>query len=175
MIKNWIERITIRVSVELLYIEFSRSCLPLVSDHPTLYRGQTLHTDSSWPHPRSDLNVQDGFIPARSAFGHISALQLLIEKFREYWRDRHLYVAFIDLKATFDKADTVNILIFPLKLPTLFTMLYDGAGGVQTNGNMSDWFLISASVRRGCVVDPDLFNCIINHLMDATTSMVTTI
>lgn len=77
-------------------------------NHPPFHPGQT----SLWSYP---LRHQ-----------HISTLRLLIENFREFCRDSHLYVAFdID-----DRSTLWNILhIFALspKLVTLFTMLYDGA------------------------------------------------
>lgn len=113
-------------------------------------------------------------MPERSTSDHISALRLLIEYHREYRKDRHLFIAFIDLKAAFDTVDRptlwkiLQVLGLPPKLTTLLTLLYDGAEScVRVNGKESDWFPISAGVRQGCVAAPDLFNCIIDHLMTA--------
>ena len=48
---------------------------------------------------------QASFMPNRLTINQISALWLLLEKHREFWKDYHLYIAFIDLKATFDSAN----------------------------------------------------------------------
>ena len=37
---------------------------------------------------------------------------------------------------------------------------------------LSDWFTLSSGVRQGCVADPDLFNCIIDYLMENVSVMV---
>ncbi len=36
-------------------------------------------------------------------------LHLIIEKAREFRKDQHLYIAFINLKATFDTVDHVSL------------------------------------------------------------------
>ncbi|KAJ8278353.1 hypothetical protein GJAV_G00086710 [Gymnothorax javanicus] len=59
---------------------------------------------------------QAGFMPNQSTTDDISALCLAIENAREFRRDRHLYIAFIDLRAAFD---TVNHVSFWKILKTL--------------------------------------------------------
>ena len=42
----------------------------------------------------------------------------------------------------------------------------DTSSCVRINNTLSDWFTISSGVRQGCVAAPDLFNCIIDYLME---------
>ncbi|XP_045915344.1 SLAIN motif-containing protein 1-like [Micropterus dolomieu] len=61
----------------------------------------------------------------------------------------------------------------PPKIIALFKLLYSNAQScVRINGRDSDWFPISSSVRQGCVAAPDLFNCIIDHLMSRVCERV---
>ncbi|CAH1233196.1 Hypp638 [Branchiostoma lanceolatum] len=115
---------------------------------------------------------QAGFMPNCSTTDHISALRLAIEKAREFRKDRHLYVAFIDLRAAFDTVDhaslwnILRLLGAPQKILTLFQQLYSTAEScVRVNGKESEWFTINSGVRQGCVAAPDLFNCVIDYLM----------
>ena len=43
---------------------------------------------------------------------------------------------------------------------------------VRINNTISDWFTISSGVRQSCVAAPDLFNCIIDYLMENVSAMV---
>ncbi|CAH1233298.1 Hypp676 [Branchiostoma lanceolatum] len=114
---------------------------------------------------------QAGFMPNRSTMDHISALRLAIEKAREYRKNRHLYIAFIDLRAAFDTVDhaslwkILRLLGAPQKTINLFRQMYNSAEScVRVNGKESEWFTINSGVRQGCVAAPDLFNCI-DYLM----------
>ena len=54
----------------------------------------------------------------------------------------------------------------PNKLVILLFKLYDGAECcVRVNGKDSACFSVDSGIRQGCVVAPDLFNCVIDHLM----------
>ncbi|GAA6087975.1 gamma-aminobutyric acid receptor subunit alpha-2-like [Tachysurus ichikawai] len=115
---------------------------------------------------------QASFMPNRSTIDQISVVRLLIEKTYEFRKDRHLYIGFIDLKAAFDTIchtslwSILHALGVPPKIVALFKLLYSNAQScVCINGRDSDWFPISSGVRQGCVAAPDLFNCIIDHLM----------
>ena len=45
-------------------------------------------------------------------------------------------------------------------------LLYsDSESCVRVGNDLSEWFSIASGVRQGCVVAPDLFNCVIHHLM----------
>lgn len=101
---------------------------------------------------------QAGFMPNRSTTDHISALRLLIEKAREFRKDRHLFIAFIDLKAAFDTVDHGSLwnimksLGVPTKITMLFKQLYqDAQSCVRVSGRDSEWFPINSGVRQGCV------------------------
>ncbi|KAL1246814.1 hypothetical protein QQF64_034817 [Cirrhinus molitorella] len=122
---------------------------------------------------------QAGFMPNRSTIDHISAVRLLIEQTYELRKDRHLYMAFIDLKAAFDTVchstlwSILQTLGAPPKIVALFKLLYSNAQScVRVNGRDSDWFSISSGVRQGCVAAPDLFNCINDHLMSKVCERV---
>ncbi|KAL1273454.1 hypothetical protein QQF64_029316 [Cirrhinus molitorella] len=122
---------------------------------------------------------QAGFMPNRSTIDHISAVRLLIEKTYEFRKDRHLYVAFVDLKTAFDTVchstlwSILQALGAPPKIVALFMLLYSNAQScVRVNSRDSDWFSISSGVCQGCVAAPDLFNCIIDHLMSKVCERV---
>ena len=97
---------------------------------------------------------QAGFMPSRSTTDHISALRLIIEKAREFRKDRSLYIAFIDLKAAFDTIDHCSLwkilkgLGAPTKIVSLFRNLYGTAEScVRVNGNDSTFFPINSGVH----------------------------
>ncbi|KAI8494385.1 hypothetical protein Bbelb_276110 [Branchiostoma belcheri] len=114
---------------------------------------------------------QAGFMPNRSTIDHISALRLVIEKAREYRKDRHLYIAFVDLRAAFDTILT-TIGVSP-KIIALFQLLYsDAESCVRVNDKNSEWFQINSGVRQGCVAAPDLFNCVVDYLMSKVSECV---
>ncbi|XP_042885024.1 uncharacterized protein LOC122261430 [Penaeus japonicus] len=122
---------------------------------------------------------QPGFMPNRSTTDHISALRLLIENVRDFRRDRHLFIGFIDLKAAFDTVDHLSlwnilkILGVPQKILSLFQRLYgDAESCVHINRKESDWFPINSGVRQGCVTAPDLFNSIIDYLMTRVSNRI---
>ena len=115
---------------------------------------------------------QAGFMPNRSTIDHISAVRLITEKAREFRKDCHLLIAFIDLKAAFDTVDHASLwnilktLGVPMKLTSLFQKLYANAEScVRVQGKDSNWFSINSGVRQGCVAAPDLFNSVIDYLM----------
>ena len=109
-------------------------------------------------------------MPGRSTIDQIFALRQIIEKCNEH--NRTLYIAFVDFKAAFDSIDRISLwdLIritgMPPKLCRLLELLYsDSESCVRVGNDLSQWFSIASGVRQGCVVAPDLFNCVIDHLM----------
>lgn len=72
-------------------------------------------------------------MPNHSTADHVSALRLTTEKSREFRKDHHLHIAFIDLKAAFDTVNyaslwkTLQLLGAPPKITTLFYKLYNNA------------------------------------------------
>ena len=100
----------------------------------------------------------------------IFALRQIIEKCNEH--NRTLYIAFVDFKAAFDSIDRISLWDLirisgtPPKLCRLLELLYsDSESCVRIGNDLSEWFSIASGVRQGCVVAPDLFNCVIDHLM----------
>ena len=84
-------------------------------------------------------------MPNRSTTDHISVIRLLIEKVREFRKDRHLYIGFIDLKAAFNTVDHPSLwkilktLGAPSKIISLFQQLYSNAEScVRVNGKDSE-------------------------------------
>ena len=122
---------------------------------------------------------QAGFLPNRSTTDHISALRLIIEKTREFRNKRQLYIAFIDLKAAFDSIDHQSLwnilqkIGVPGKHLSLFKELYAGAEScVRINRAHSDWFNIRSGVRQGCIAAPDLFNSVVDYLMEKVCEQI---
>ena len=122
---------------------------------------------------------QAGFMPNRSTIDHISALRLTIEKAREYRKDRRLFIAFVDLKAAFDTVDHGSLWLIlktlgaPPKIINLFRSMYGGAeSSVRVNTTDSDTFPINSGVRQGCVAAPDLFNCIVDYILEQVCQQV---
>ena len=111
--------------------------------------------------------------------GFISATRLLAEKAREFRKDRSLFIASIDLKAAFHSVDRdclwhiLHSNGIPSKIVRVLERLYtDTSSCVRINNTLSDWFTISSGVRQGCVAAPDLFNCIIDYLMENVSAIV---
>lgn len=119
---------------------------------------------------------QAGFMPNRSTSDHISTMRILIEKSREFRRNKQLVAAFVDLKAAFDSVDRNCLWLIlkssgvPVKLIRLFQQLYDGAEScVRVNGKLSAFFPTNCGVRQGCVAAPELFNTMVDYLMTTVT------
>ena len=54
----------------------------------------------------------------------------------------------------------------PNKLVNLLSILYDEAECcIMVNVKGPAWLSVDSEVRQGCVVAPELFNCVIDHLM----------
>ena len=61
----------------------------------------------------------------------------------------------------------------PPKLTGLFRQLYtDARSCVRVNNTDSDTFTINSGVRQGCVAAPELFNCVIDHVMEKVLERV---
>jgi len=91
----------------------------------------------------------------RSTINQISALCLIIEKTQEFRKGRHLYIAFIDLKAEFDSVDHVSLwailacIDVPGKILRLFKKLYgDCQSCVRINGKLSEWLTSTVALDK---------------------------
>lgn len=111
-------------------------------------------------------------MPYCSTTVYISALHLIIKKTKDMRKNHHLYIAFIDLKATFDTVhhstlwNILKTLGAPTKIIILFQQMYNSAERcVCVNGKDSKWFAVISGVHQGCVTAPDLINCVINYRM----------
>ena len=81
--------------------------------------------------------------------------------------------------AAFDSVDhdclwhILHSIGIPPKIMRVLEQLYtDTSSCVRINNTLSDWFTISSGVRQGFVAAPDLFNCIIDYLMENVSAMV---
>ena len=115
---------------------------------------------------------QAGFMPGRSTTDQISSVRLLVEKAHEYRRGRDLCIAFIDPKSAFDSVDRDAIWLVlrsvsvPEKIIRLLQLLHSNSQScVRFNGEDTPWFQTTSGVRQGCTAAPDLFNCLIDYLM----------
>ena len=118
-------------------------------------------------HRRSE---QAGFTAGRSTTEQIFAIRQIIEKSKEF--NKSTYIAFIDFKAAFDSVSRdslwkiLQICGVPQELSVLVRQLYtDTRSAVRLASSLSEEFSIETGVKQGCVIAPDLFNCVIDHLM----------
>ena len=77
---------------------------------------------------------------------------------------RPTWVAYVDFRIAFDSANRQPLWLLlktkgvPQKLTDLLEDLYTNTVScVRVDGQVSDWFSISAGVRQGCAVAPNLF------------------
>jgi len=90
-----------------------------------------------------------------------------------------MYIAFIHLKSAFNSVDHASLwailacISVPGKNLRLFKKLYgDYQSCVRINGKLSEWFNINSGVRQRCVAAPDLFNCVVDHLMSRVCAQI---
>ena len=84
----------------------------------------------------------------------------------------HTIMPLVDFKAAFDSIDRISLWYLirisgtPPKLCRLLELLYPDSESCFRVGNyLFEWFSIASGVRQGRVVAPDLFNCVIGHLL----------
>ena len=62
--------------------------------------------------------------------------------------------------------ENLQICGVPQELSVLVRQLYtDTRSAVRLASSLSEEFTIETDARQGCVIAPDLFNCVIDHLM----------
>ena len=118
-------------------------------------------------HRRSE---QADFTAGRSTTEHILTIRQSIEKSKEF--SKTTYIAFIDFKAAFDSVSReslwkiLQICGVPQELSVLVRQLYaDTRSAVRLASSLSEEFIIETGMKQGCVIAPDLFNCVIDHLI----------
>ena len=102
-------------------------------------------------HRRSE---QAGYTAKRSTTEHIFAIGQIIETSKEF--NKSTYIAFIDFKAAFDSVSH-DALWTNLQICT--------RSAVRFASSLSEEFTIETGVKQGCFIAPDIFNCVIDHLM----------
>ena len=100
----------------------------------------------------------------------IIANRQIIEKSKDF--NKSAYIAFIDFKAAFDSVSRDSLLTIlqicsvPQELSVLVRQLYTGTRiAVRLASSLSEEFSIETGVKQGCVIAPDPFNSVIDHLM----------
>ena len=113
---------------------------------------------------------QTGFTAGRSTTEQIFAVRQIIEKSKEF--NKSTYIAFIDFKAAFAAVSRgslwtiLQICGVPQELSVFVRQLYtDTRSAVRLASSLSEEFTIETGLKQGCVIAPDLFNCVIDHLM----------
>ena len=116
---------------------------------------------------------QAGFMPGRSRTEQIHTVRQIIEKTLEF--NKKAYIAFIDFRSAFDTVDRQSLWLIlkaaglPTKIVSLFKELYSSTeSAVLVNGKLSSSFPIKNGVRQGCAAAPELFNCVIDHILNET-------
>ena len=113
---------------------------------------------------------QSGFTSGRSTVDAILALRLLSELHREF--SQPLHVSYIDIKSTFDSVDR-SALWKALRStgapPFLIHLIQDlhlgSKSRVPINNRLSEPFITTSGVRRGCVLAPALFCTAVDWIM----------
>jgi len=149
------------------YRPISLLCVPgKVFSHVLLERIQPLLQMTQRPQ-------QSGFTAGRSTTDAILALRLLSELHCQF--NRPLYIAFVDIKSTFDSVDrnalwkALRAREIPDILLHLIEDLHTHTGATVRVGNkFSRRFATTSGVHQGCVLAPALFlvviDWILNHL-----------
>ena len=113
---------------------------------------------------------QAGFTAGRSTTEHIYAIRQFIEKLKEF--NKSTYIVFIDFKAASESVSRdslwkiLQICGVPQELSVLVRQMYtDTSSAVRLASSVSEQFTIESGGKQGCVIAPDLFNCVIDHLM----------
>jgi len=111
------------------------------------------------------------FTPGRSTIDQIFTLNTIIQSRKEF--QKPLWIAFVDLKASFDSVDRMALwkllrsLGLHRKVVDLMEGLYtDTCSCVNVDGVMSDWFAVGSGVWQRCRIAPDLFLGPMNHMME---------
>ena len=103
--------------------------------------------------------------------------QMFLNQFQRYEVNKAIFVYLAHLQMSYfsDMCIPGKILrsILPGKILRLFKKLYgDSQSCVRINGKLSEWFNINSGVRQGCVAAPDLFNCVVDHLMSRVCAQI---
>jgi len=116
---------------------------------------------------------QSGFTPHRSTVDRITTLNMILQTRREYRRPS--WVAYVDFRSAFDSIDRQSLWLLlrskgiPDKILELLEDLYSNTlSCIRVDGELSPWFKVSAGVRQGCVLAPDLFLEPMDWVMDRT-------
>ena len=109
---------------------------------------------------------QIGFTAGRSTTEIFFAIRQIIEKSKEF--NKSTYIGFINFKAAFASVSRDSL----WKVLHFFTFCscasivhsHPHRGTPRASSRLEE-FTIETGVKQGCVIAPDLFNCVIDHLM----------
>ena len=116
---------------------------------------------------------QCGFRPGRSTV----CMLFVVRRLQELGRQRKipLFMCFVDLQKAYDSVDREllwKVLAragVPEKMIAVICQFHDGmrARARMDDGELSEWFLVTQGLRRGCVLSPLLFNIVFAAAVEA--------
>ena len=114
---------------------------------------------------------QNGFRKDRSTIDHLYTLTTIIESRK--LRKLSTFCAFIDFKKAYDMvnrsllfAKLESLGISSKMLKALYAIYSNVQSCVKINGQLTEWFDVTSSLKQGCILPPLLFNIFINDLID---------
>ena len=117
-------------------------------------------------------DVQDCFRKGRGTRDQIAIIRWIIEKAREFQKERKkIYFCFIDYAKAFDCVDHNKLwkilkeMGIPDHLTCLLRKLYTGQEATVRPGHGTDWFQIGKGERQGCILSSCLFNLHEDYIM----------
>ena len=116
-------------------------------------------------------DVQAGFRKGRGTRDQTANIRWIIEKAREFQKNKKIYFCFIDYAKTVDSLDHNKLKILkdmgiPDNLTCLLRNLYAGQEAtVRTGQRTTDWFQIENGACQGCILSPYLFNLYAEYIM----------
>ena len=113
-------------------------------------------------HRRSE---QAGFTAGRSTTEQIFAIRQIIEKSKEFNKSTYT-LPLSTSKLPLTQCPVIPCGKFYNSVAFHRNFLYtDTRSAVRLASSLSEEFAIETGVKQGCVIAPDLFNCVIDHLM----------
>ena len=117
-------------------------------------------------------DVQAGFRKGRGTRDQIANICWIIEKAREFQKEKNIYFCFIDYAKAFDCVDHNKLwkILKEMEIPDHLTcplgnQYADQEATVRTGHGTGDWFQTGKGVCQGCILSPFLFNFYAEYIM----------